>query len=73
MKDELIGKDAQIGYNDRTFEGSIINETKNMIYLKTNSGIKKLIKQNVKIKISGMIISGKKIVKRPEERIKLKW
>ena len=70
MKHELIGKKAEISNNNKTFIGKIIDETKNLIYLKKNNSTKKLLKKNSIIKIDGQKIIGKKIIKRPEERIK---
>lgn len=70
MKQELIGKNATITTNNKTFIGKIINETKNLIYLKTKTSTKKLLKTSSKIKITGQEIDGNTILKRPEERIK---
>jgi RNase P/RNase MRP subunit p29 len=69
-KQEFIGKDAQITYNCRVFEGKVIDETKNMIVLKTEKKIIKIIKKNAIIKFGNERIDGKDITKRPEERIK---
>jgi len=70
MKHEFIGEKAEIKFNDKTYKGMIIDETKNMLSLKTKNQIKKFIKKTIEIKINGKIIQGKKITKRPEERIK---
>jgi len=70
MKKELIGKYAEIQYIDKTFKGTIVDETKNMLYLETSKGIKKFIKKNSIIKIKNHVIKGKYITKRPEDRIK---
>lgn len=71
MKREIIGNEAEITNNNKKFTGTIINETKNLIYLKTKTNIVKLLKTSSKIKIKGLNIDGKTIIKRPEERIKL--
>jgi RNase P/RNase MRP subunit p29 len=70
QKKELIGKIAQIRFAGRQFRGEIIDETKNMIHLKTKDKIIKIVKRNSKIKIGDEIIQGIKINKRPENRIK---
>jgi RNase P/RNase MRP subunit p29 len=70
MKGELIGSEAQIIYNGRPFKGIIIDETKNMLHLKTENKIVRLIKKNCIIRIKGEAIDGKNITKRPEDRIK---
>lgn len=69
MKEELIGEKAEIKFNEKTHNGEIINETKNMIHLKTKDEIKKFIKTEITIKIQGKQI--KQINKRPEDRIKM--
>jgi RNase P/RNase MRP subunit p29 len=72
MKKELIGLKARILFNNREFTGTIINETKNMLYLQTeNNQIKKFIKKNTEIHTKNNKIMGKDIIKRPEDRIKM--
>jgi ribonuclease P protein subunit POP4 len=70
-KREIIGSQIEIiDANNKGLigiKGEIINETKNMFVL---SNGKKLIKTQVKIKINGIIIDGKKLNLRPEDRIK---
>lgn len=55
-------------------QGKIVDETKNMFTIKTNEGEKKLIKNNIKFEVITkegiMKIEGKKIVGRPEDRLK---
>jgi RNase P/RNase MRP subunit p29 len=66
----IIGKAAEIIYQGKMFVGTISDETKNMVHLKTEKGNKKFIKSEIVLKIDGMPIDAKKISKRPEERIK---
>ena len=47
--------------------GTVIDETKNMLILDNG---RKLIKENIFIEMDGTVIDGKKIVGRPEDRIK---
>ncbi len=70
MKKEFIGEIVEITNQNKTFKGKIIDETKNLIYLKTKHSTKKLLKRSSKIKIKGQEIDGEDINKRPEERIK---
>ena len=70
MKKELIGEIAEIENQNKKFKGKIIDETKNLIYLKTKKSTLKLLKNTLKIKIKGHEIDGENIKKRPEERIK---
>ena len=70
MKQELIGRKVQIIFNNQEINGEIINETKNMVHLKTKTKIKKYVKNSIKIKIKDKIVNGKNISKRPAERIK---
>jgi len=69
-KKEFIGKKAEIHYNKKKYEGIIIDETKNMLRLETKDKAVWIIKRNAAIKIDQKNIDGKKITKRPEDRIK---
>ena len=71
-KKEFIGKEAKITYAGKVFTGKIIDETKNTLSIETNKKTVMIIKQNAKIKIHNQKIDGKTIVKRPEDRIKIK-
>jgi RNase P/RNase MRP subunit p29 len=70
MKKEIIGKNAEITTNNKTFIGKIVDETKNTIHLKTKNTTKIMLKNTSIIKIEDKEFDGKKIMKRPEERIK---
>jgi len=71
-KKEFIGKTAEIMYAGKLFTGTVIDETKNTLTLETKTKQIKIIKQNAKITIQNYQINGKKIAKRPEDRIKIK-
>jgi len=70
-KGELIGSKIEVINADNKalvgIKGKIIDETKNMLILDNG---KKLIKTQVTIKIEGIILNGKKLASRPEDRIK---
>jgi ribonuclease P protein subunit POP4 len=70
----LIGKIAEItDAKNRSLvgiKGKIIDETKNTITIETEKKEKKIIKNQVTIKINEKVIEGKKITKRIEERLK---
>ena len=55
-------------------EGKIIDETQNTITIKTKNSTKKILKNQVKMKIEtgnkSFIIIGKDLVGRPQDRIK---
>ena len=70
-KTEFIGEKAKISCDGRLFEGTIVDETKNMIHLMTKKKVLRLIKKNITIMIRNEKIQGEDITKRPEERIKL--
>ncbi|MCW1292320.1 MAG: ribonuclease P protein subunit [Candidatus Rehaiarchaeum fermentans] len=70
----IIGKEVEILdlENKPYIKGKVIMETKNLLVLLTNKGIKKIIKQNKKIVIyinneKKIKIIGDKISKRPWE------
>jgi RNase P/RNase MRP subunit p29 len=68
--EEFIGKKAEIHWNKKIFQGTIIDETKNTLMIRTASGDKKILKNTSKIIINNQIIQGETITRRPEDRIK---
>ncbi len=70
----LIGKHAEvIDAKNKSLvgiKGKIIDETKNTITIETKKGAKKIIKNQVTIKVNDKVIEGKKIAKRMEDRLK---
>ena len=68
---ELIGKKVEIikskNKSNIGLKGKITDETKNTITLDNE---KKLIKNNITMKIDGKILEGSDLVFRPEDRIK---
>lgn len=79
-KGEIIGRNIKITESKNKanigLEGKIIDETKNMLTIKTTKGKKKLVKKNIiftmKINNSETTIRGEEIQAAPEERIKLR-
>ncbi len=73
IKKEFIGKRIKVidakNPSNIGIEGVVIDETKNTFVIE-NKKLRKIIKQNVVIEVDGAIIDGKKLAKRPEERIK---
>jgi RNase P/RNase MRP subunit p29 len=74
---EFIG--AKIKIIDATnrsllgLEGSVLDETKNLFKIKNNNQEEKIVlKKGAVFMIDNIIIKGDEIIKRPEERIKLK-
>ena len=69
----FIGKKVKIidakNKSNIGLEGVIIDETKNMFVIE-NRKKQKIIKENVTIMIDNKTIEGKKLTKKPEERIK---
>jgi len=74
LKKEFIGLPVKIVEStDKSLqgmEGEIIDETKNMLIIETDKGIKKVAKEIAKFEINGKIVDGKKIKYRPEDRIR---
>ncbi|MBU0666257.1 MAG: ribonuclease P protein subunit [Nanoarchaeota archaeon] len=80
MKNEL--KEEYIGFNIEVIEtknqtlqglkGEILDETKNTFKIKTKDKIKIILKKGNIFKIKNKIINGNEIIKKPEERIKIK-
>jgi ribonuclease P protein subunit POP4 len=77
---ELIGRNIEVTNSKNKsnigLKGKIIDETKNMLKIRTKQGEKRLIKNNITftIKMEGknIEIRGAEIQTAPEERIKLR-
>ena len=69
-KKVFIGKKVKIKFNENTFSGTIIDETKNTLLLEKENKVIRIIKKNSTITLNGKTIDSKKIIKRPEDRIK---
>ncbi len=81
VRHELIGLNVEVkDSKNKTqigLKGMVVNETKNMLWIETEKGIKKVLKKDCKFIFtlpSGekVLVDGKLIAKRPEERIKMK-
>ena len=80
LRYELIGLDTEIVKSKNKslegLKGKIIDESKNMLVIESNNHIKRIIKNQVKLKMKinkkRLIIDGKLLVGRPEERLKKK-
>ena len=75
---ELIGLEAKVkGKSRDSLKGLIVDETKNLVVLETEQGIKKVPKTEASFEIAlgkeKVLISGKSILARPEDRIKFAW
>lgn len=78
LRMELIGNEVEIvKAKNRSLngvKGKIINETKNMITIKTDQGLKNIIKDQVVFRMNfnnkTLEIEGRKLVNRPEDRLK---
>ena len=71
IKNTLIGMRVEIvdalNKNLLGLSGKVIDETKNILMLETQKGIKKLIKSQITLKIGTNIIKGNHIIRRPED------
>ncbi|MBN1377010.1 ribonuclease P protein subunit [Candidatus Woesearchaeota archaeon] len=76
LKTEFIGLDIEVMDSGNKsligLKGKIIDETKNTFVLKTGKGTKKVIKKHNIFNIQGKTVKGNEIMKRPEDRIKIK-
>ena len=74
MRSEFIGSEIEVIDSKNKsligLKGKVINETKNTLTIKTKDSRKKIIKEQITIKINEKVINGEKISIRPEERIK---
>ncbi len=77
---ELIGLEVEVidakNLNYKGIKGMVVNETKNMLWIETKDGIKKVPKKGTKFMFTlskhKVIVDGNRIAKRPEDRLKIK-
>ena len=71
IKNTLIGTEIEIvnaqNKNLLGLSGRVIDETKNLLTLETQKGVKKVIKSQITFKIGTNIIKGNHVIRRPEE------
>jgi len=71
---EIIGKTIKViaskNKSNEGMEGKVTDETKKTIVVATKKGEKRLFKNNITIMLNNQKITGKMLMKRPEERIK---
>ncbi len=73
---ELIGKEITITRADNHgllgITGKVVDETKFTLKIKHKGTVKMLLKKNIAFRIgaTGVVIEGKNIAKKPEERLK---
>lgn len=73
---ELIGEMIQVVHSSQKqlegLQGKIVDETKSTFTLEQDGKTKKLLKNTITFRLqsSGLIIDGKKLLRRAEERIK---
>jgi len=78
LKEELIGLDTEvINAKNKTLigiKGTIIDETKSTLIIETPKGIKKILKEQVTLKLpyknKKLLVEGKLLIGRPYERLK---
>ena len=75
-QEEYIGKNIEIKKTKNKeiqgLKGKIIDETMHTFKVKVNKKIKTIMKKDNTFMINGNEIQGNKIIKRPEDRIKIK-
>ncbi|MFX1513760.1 MAG: ribonuclease P protein subunit [Promethearchaeota archaeon] len=74
LKEEFLGKQVSVQYNQQEFNGKVIDETKQMIKIRTEKKEVLLPKAQSKIKIKYegkfLVINGTRLIGRPADRIK---
>ena len=70
----VIGKNIKVVESGNPallkIKGEVIDETKNMLFVKTTKGMKKVIKKGSVFMINGVKVRGSNLKGRPEERIR---
>lgn len=74
---ELIGEPVEVVKSTQREQtgvrGTIIDETLKTLAIETKDGVKIIAKTGAEFEINGVIIAGKDIAFRPEDRIKKYW
>ena len=74
LRREFIGLPVRIiDAKDKSLvgiEGTIIDETKNMLIIESQGKVKKVAKDIAQFEINGKMVNGKKLKYRPEDRIR---
>jgi RNase P/RNase MRP subunit p29 len=72
--DEFIGRPCRVVSSRDTgmtrIEGVIIDETRQMVHIRTNSGLRMIPKHGTVFEIDGHRVQGDDVMFRPEDRIK---
>jgi RNase P/RNase MRP subunit p29 len=72
--DEFIGRRCRVMSSTDFFmtriEGVIVDETRQMVHIRTGSGLKMVPKHGTMFEIDGHRVSGDEVMFRPEDRIK---
>jgi ribonuclease P protein subunit POP4 len=76
ISEEFIGKDLEIAYSENKqvmgLKGKIVDETKSSFKLLVGKDFKVILKKGARFIIGGTVFTGEKLLRRPEDRIKLK-
>ncbi|MFH1506417.1 MAG: ribonuclease P protein subunit [archaeon] len=76
FREEYIGAAIQITDSKNKqligIQGKVLDETKNTFIIQTKDNEKTILKKDTVFSIDGKTIDGSKILKRPEDRVKLK-
>ena len=76
IKHDLLGRQLEVvGAANSSLiglKGEVVDETKNTITLRASDGDKKLLKEQVTIKVGGLLIEGRLLAQRPEKRTRNK-
>lgn len=76
LKQEFIGSEINIVKSTNKslvgLQGIILDETKNTFKIKTTKGNKIILKNTSTFKINNITIKGTEIIKKPQDRIKIK-
>ena len=74
IRGEFIGRQAKVlectDASLKGTEGTIVDESKNMLVIETDKKTKKIAKNISTFEIEGEIVNGKRIAYRPEDRIR---
>lgn len=76
IRQELVGRDVKVVEADNEsllgIAGTVVDETKQTLRVRTDRGEKTLLKEQVTIEVDGHRIRGNLLTQRPEKRTRLR-
>ncbi|MFT4250515.1 MAG: ribonuclease P protein component 1 [Candidatus Woesearchaeota archaeon] len=75
IREELLGQHARVvranNHSLNNISGEVVDETQKTLRIRTNTGVKTVLKSHAHFQINGLEIQGSLLARRPHERTKI--